>query len=260
MSILYPHLPFNLAVLLAQERCSLNLEEAIGLSEDLHLSKVFYSPTGGNRVTEFQLRELQRQVRECAKTFGYPQAGSEKQLAAFDSECTALIFDKMDLIASEASDLRMWYYLTCVLLPDVVRWRFPGENDGETSTPRFLGSDRGLRRNTIGRLWWRAFVLHIPNEIEKYRLIRGLNEDELVQITERPSLAADPILSREVATALLALSFDDIVVSRRELFRDVAKRFRRLFPLIRFQSLETEEIRLMVDFVFNQSIHAFNDV
>lgn len=261
MSILYPHISFNQANALAEERSGQSIQDLYRTaSADLSLSNVFYTPTGGSRVSEAQLIELQQNVRSCAQSLGYPNFCTEEDAAQFDCACAELLFDKMDVTASEASDLRIWCYLTCVLLPDVVRWRFPGERSGQTSLTRFIGSDRGMRRNTLGRLWWRAFLLHLPDyQGEKYKLIKELHEDELVQITERPSLAADPVLSKELALAFLSLSIDEIAVSRRILFRDVVKRFRRLFPLVGFHCLESSELKLLVDFVFNQSINAFND-
>jgi hypothetical protein len=85
----------------------------------------------------------------------------------------------------------MWAFFNNRPSSDVVRWHFSGER---TTSERFIGSDRGLRRNTFGRLWWRVYLLQQTQLKERYKLFNVLVEDDLVQLTERNSIAIDLML------------------------------------------------------------------
>jgi hypothetical protein len=58
------------------------------------------------------------------------------------------------LTRREAADKRIWEYLTVVVFPDYVRWRWKNSDD-EAPVPidRFLGEDS---KNSLSRLWWAA--------------------------------------------------------------------------------------------------------
>src|SRR5690606_7653755 len=113
-----------------------------------------------------------------------------------------LLVEQMEISANEATQVEMWAFLGCVLLPDVVRWRFPGR--AATPDERFIGGARGLR-NTFGRLWWRAYLLEARRgEDGLLDPLVALNEDEMVQITERPGLSGYPATASALAHAFLA--------------------------------------------------------
>src|SRR5262249_30895389 len=138
-----------------------------------------------------------------------------------------------------------------IVLPDIVRWRFPGAR-GITTDERFLGGTRGLR-NTFGRLWWRAQILYQPGQIEPYGYLNLLGEDDLVQITERPNLAGNTALARQTCRSFLQTARVSPSVTRSDLLRDGMKRLRRLLPLLSFQSLDSGVLADVVDEVFTQS-------
>ena len=67
-------------------------------------------------------------------------------------------------------------------------------------------------------------------------------EDELVQITERPTTASMRLLARVTAGTVL----EDAAGRKkfgRDLMRDVQKRIMRLSPLVCFEVMEESEIR-----------------
>ena len=85
-----------------------------------------------------------------------------------------------------------WSFVGIVVASNVVLWRFG------TSRERYLG---GVR-NTFQRLWLRARVLDRGAGSEnRWQLLNDLTEDALVQIMERPSIGADPLLARSLAEA-----------------------------------------------------------
>lgn len=268
MYFLYPRLPLPAAVELVKERAGLSLDDLRDMSRDIHHPDIQYAPTGGRKVDrDTVLYPLQEKIRKCAEIYGYPYYALANRSAAreFDFDCAVALHKTLNVHPSEASDLRMWAYMTCVLVPDIVRWRFPSEDEtesdslsteinGTTSSERFIGSDRGLRRNTLGRLWWRAYLLHTTGENNPYWLLKELYEDEVVQITERNSIAASPTLITAFAEGFLHSIEQFPSLTRRTLMREAVKRLRRLLPIISFDALHPAMVRKSVEEIFSITI------
>lgn len=250
MYLLYPRLPLAAAKDLAQEYAVLSVGELCRLSSCAHQA-VQYAPTGGNRVSEEQLLQLQQSVRTYAREYGYPDPADDDSSRAFDVKSGISLYENMCLHPSEASHIEMWAFMTCVLLPDVVRWRFPGY---ETSIERFIGSDRGLRRNVFGRLWWRSFLLHQSDFEDPYMFLRELVEDDLVQITERNSIAASRVLLGSFCSTFLQAVEECDTVPRRALIREASKRIRRLLSLISFDALDCYAVNAFLQNVFSATV------
>lgn len=251
MYLLYPRLPLATAAGLVPERSGLSISELTQISSTHHTAVQYYET--GSKVSEGNLEKLQSDVRSCAKKFGYPDPAGEQDLRSFDTECGQLLHESLKLHPSEASHLEMWAFLTCVLLPDVVRWRFPGD---ATTEERFIGSDRGLRRNTFGRLWWRSYLMHQPNLDNPYEFFDLLHEDDLVQITERNSIAASRKLTSVFVQAFVAAVTEYEDIPRREIMRETIKRVRRQLSFIVFDLLEEQQIRNLIDKQFEQTVQA----
>jgi hypothetical protein len=248
--LLYPQLPEPVADQLAQRLGRLDNLAAKGAAAVDH-PDVFYSPTGGRRAMQSDVSSLRASIVSIAKANGYPSGGAEEGWARFDSEAAAALHSTMDISANEASRPGVWAFMTCVLLCDIVRWRFPG---GATGTPkeRFLFG----RRNALLRLWRRAFILGDPQHEDRYYLLRALGEDELVQIMERPFLAGTGPLARAVGRELLSAAARDASVPRRHLIREAQKYIRRLASFVAFDSLDPEVLNGMVRGVFEQVAQA----
>jgi len=213
----------------------------------------FYSPTGGNRIPSDILVKLQKSIRDCAKNHGYPNLVNDEISRNFDIECGIICFEEMHLYPSEASDIEVWAFMTCILLPDVVRWRFPGNT---TAVERFVGSDRGLRRNAFGRLWWRSYLLRQPHLMNPYYLISSLYEDDLVQITERNSIAASPKLITQFCLEFLNAINSFPEIPRRTLIREATKRVRRLISILNFDVLEESTLSHLIAQIFMKTVEA----
>jgi hypothetical protein len=252
---LYPRLPMRIAQELAEDRANRSPAELRSPNGELDHPAVWYAPTGGNRVDEKTLREIQHLVRDCADRLEYPAPVDDLQRHRFDAECAVILYENMGIGPAEAAQLGVWAFMTCIMLPDIVRWRFPGEAE-KTPIERFIGSARGLRRNTFGRLWWRAYLLCLPDAEKPYELLSRLSEDDLVQITERPSLAGSSALVRQVCISFLQTVELDSQMPRRELIRDAVKRVRRLLPMISFDMLDRSQLQDMIDEIFLNSAAA----
>jgi len=246
--LLYPHLPPTVARKLAEELLSRSIDSLFALSAISHPAAAF-APTGGNRVSDSYLREIDRCIRESANSCGYPASVDDSKLRGFDASSGRILHERMEITPSEASNPGIWAFMACVLWPDIVRWRFPGNTDG-TSKDRFLGG----RRNTFGRVWWRAYILKQPDSDDPYELLYLLGEDELVQITERPSLAGSSSLVQEVCRKFLDVTSGTVGIPRsRLLLRDAMKRLRRLLPMVSFDALDDQALQSLIDEVFTYS-------
>lgn len=254
MSSIYPRLPQAAARPLAEERAGRSVLDLVSTAETSH-PLVRFAPTGGSRVSQDFLAALQRDVRLQAQACGYPtKLPAQHQAESFDYECAVLLHQSMNLLPSEAAHIEMWAFMTTILLPDVVRWRFGGDS---TSLERFIGGDRGLRRNAFGRLWWRAYLLQTEADSgDSHTLLRLLNEDEIVQITERPSIVLNPRLAQAAARSHLACAVNYPHLTRRVLMREAIKRIRRRITVVCYEMLDDGQVQADTDAVFSAAADA----
>jgi hypothetical protein len=249
MYYLYPRLPIPIAEKIATERSSLSITDLVAVS-DIQYSGATTAPVGGHKADSVDIKNLQKEIRTCAKKSGYPHIQkNDENLRAFDYECSIMLYEKMNLHPSEASHIEMWAFISCVLVPDVVRWRFSGE---KTSLDRFIGSDRGLRRNTFGRLWWRAYLFVDLLSQNPYILLKEMGEDDLVQVTERNSITSNKTFLVSFCKAYIK-ALQNHQVSSRLLIRETSKRLRRLFSFLAFDALDHTQVSVIVDDLFNNT-------
>ena len=198
---------------LAVEQCMSNIDEMIAnsaqpLVEDRLPAGTGWTAIGGAQISLAVLGELRKLLLAVASTCGFPERGSIADRAKFDALATAALADFGPLDSGEADRDDVWAFLTTVLAPDVVAWRFVNR-----SPDRYLG---GVR-NAFQRLWMRARALDRGADAagNRWELVERLTEDALVQITERPSLGADQRLSRAIAENWI-LTAESIGLARME--------------------------------------------
>lgn len=245
--LLYPRLPRVVAVRLAQERASLLPNVLVRASSVTHPDAI-YAPTGGNRVDRKHLETLRTLVRQAAKDAGYPHPPNEKKKRAFDAASGRILHSRMNISPAEAAQAGVWQFMACVMLPELVRWRFPGTQDG-TSIERFLG---GVR-NVFQRVWWRAYILGMPDRANPYELLTLMGEDELVQIMERPNLAGSPRLALRVSLEFLSTVKADRNLDRMRLMREVQKRLMRLSTFVSFDAVDESTLNNMLEQIFEEA-------
>lgn len=246
--ILFPLLPHHLALQIAEAARSAPIQSLADGAADEH-SGCEYTPSGGTRVAKAALRSLRGDILRLASAAGYPNAPNQQQAAAFDAEATVVLAQQMPLAPAEAAKGGLWEFMSCVLLPDLVRWRFGGVGSA-TSIERFVSG----RRNAYQRLWWRAFHLS-PRQDASGRLdqlLQALGEDELVQLMERPSLAGIEGLPAAIAEGLLAASVRYADLTRRQLIREAQKRFLRLSSFLSLEAISPADVDWHVENVFTQ--------
>lgn len=174
-----------------------------------------YYGTSGGSPDDARVEDLTGRIRGEARRQGFPASAGRATLSDFDTRVTILLAQESWLNTGEALRDDTWAYLTTMLLPDVVAWRFPGCN-----TERFHG---GVR-NTLQRLWTRGVVLDRGAESgNRWELIERLGEDALVQIFERSGFSNNPGLARQFAEGYLSWTDNVGKVSMEDIMRDAMK-------------------------------------
>jgi hypothetical protein len=199
-------------------------------------SVVTYTPVGGTRISDEELRAVREALVELAQEHGMPNALNET--AVFEGRAAQLLHRLLPMTPHEAAHEEVWSFLTCCWLLDVAVWRFGQDADKR----RFIGD---VNRNTFRRLWWRAEVLGEDIDLTQ------LGEDELVNIMERPTIAADRRLARAVAREFLARVERGAADSRMRLMREAMKRLLRLTPFISFAAIGEERLQFVIEDTFD---------
>jgi hypothetical protein len=237
MSVLYPRLLGDTARRLHQEHVQSSISELSARHALRHPAAVF-AATGGRRITPDELQRLRDDVLEVARRAGFPDEGRRQDRVSFDLEVARLLHERCGLVAGEAAVRPIWAFLALVLLPDVSYWRFP-----RPPGDRVLGTD--ITRHVWGRLWWRAHLLALPREYDRYRLLETFGEAAFDQIfARRRSIGGSRALVRTIADVWPSVDLGR--VPEREVLIDVLKRLSRWGAVVEFESLDDDELRRQV--------------
>jgi hypothetical protein len=170
-------------------------------------------------------------LREVARGLGFPESSSAKARAEFDMRATVMLACDKRLDTGEALRDDVWAFISVVLAPDVVAWRFTDKGDH-----RF----RGGVRNAFQRLWTRGAALDRgESSANRWLLVQELTEDAMVQIFERASIASNDRLARAIAEAWVTVASE----KGRSIMEDV---MRRSIKLIRIR-LELLDLTVLSD-------------
>lgn len=238
MAVLYPRLSPADAVSLWESYDSLTIEELRTRSSVSHSNQTF-AAVGGRRIDARELSGLQKAIRQIAESFGYPEKGSRTALSEFDTAVSIFFGEHLDISEGEAYRPQTWAFISLVLLPDVVKWRFDG-----FSASRCTGG----RRDCFHRLWLRAKAFDLGADRDnRWILLKSLTEDSFVSIMERPSLAG----SRDICRVLGATWMKTAASVGRNRMEDInrraIKRVRAKGTLIFLDALSYVELKSLVE-------------
>jgi len=244
MSVLYPRLLPDTARELHQQHSTATLPELQHRHALRHRAAVF-AATGGRRVEPDELRRLRDDVVAIAERAGFPKEGRRQDRVTFDTDIARLLHQRSGLVAGEAAVRPIWAFLALVLLPDVSYWRYP-----RPPGDRVLGTD--ITRHVWGRLWWRAHLLVLPREVERYRLLDVFGEAAFDQIfARRRSIGGSRALVRALAEVWPTV--DRGYARERDVLIDVLKRLSRWGAVVEFESLDEDELDRQVRDAVDQS-------
>lgn len=233
MSDLWPRLRKSQAIV-EYRKLGDNIEKLAAVARATH-PQMTYAATGGRRAGESSVSALAAAIRSVAVDFGFPSAASDAERVAFDRAAAEQIYRAMDITGAEAGVREIWSFLAVVVMPDVTRWRFSGDNQ-----ERWIASD--LTRHMFARLWWQArtFAEVTPHGSLDFTLLRGLSESDLNQLTERRSIGGLPPLARSIARVQAAEGRSGN--AKRADLRGATAKIRRLLAFIDFAGLADEQI------------------
>lgn len=207
-----------------------------------------YAASGGSPIRNQFLVELRAGLTEIAGRSGFPGRGTAADRARFDEFASIYLAQLGELDGGEALRDDVWAFLACVLLPDLVAWRF-----SDRPAERFHG---GVR-NTFQRLWMRGRILDRgPTAAGRWELLGKLTEDALVQITERPSVGNDARLSRALAEGWLRASAEPGRAAMEDAMREAVIRLRLRNQVQLLSELDDSDLSEAVDGFFEQSATA----
>ena len=244
---LLPQISTPSAEILVKELCVLSVSECKSRRRLDHGNRV-YSPTGGAFATDAQFKQLCDGLSKIAEGVGYPQGDLAARMR-FDVDVAIFLHEKFQITENEAAKQGVWNFLSCVALPDLVRWRFPSDNG--TVAVRFLDAEK----HTFGRLWWRAKAYFDTNNKDPYWLVREIGEDESCAMMERTSLSGiRPFVVTALRSFIECYKEDKPSIGRQDLLRDAMKRFRRLGGVLALEALSEAELSDLCRSVFKESI------
>ncbi|MGQ6050301.1 hypothetical protein ACUNHQ_12705 [Serratia sp. IR-2025] len=200
-----------------------------------------YAASGGAKSESLALH-IAGGLRDIAHRCGFPSSSNQSIKAKFDQEAAVWLGQIATLKSGEALRDDVWAFISTVLVPDLVIWRY---SDG--SLERFSGGSR----NAFQKLWVRGIVLDRGTEHkERWGLIYNLSEDAMVQIFERPSIAANSTLARAIAEEWLKTS--EVIGRNRmeDVMRYAIKIIRIKSQIIDLTFLTSYELEKRISYAF----------
>lgn len=199
----------------------------------------WFGPAGGDQIGPDQLKSLADALTQVAEDHGYPEP-LRRETKAIDIDMSIALFKQMEITPVEATAGGIWNFLACVVVPDLVAWRWPGKEEqaaGMVQLDRWLVGRRWYR-HALGRLWWRACMFSDPAAQDPWHLMRQLQEDEFIQLLERPHLAGHREAVLALVRSMLGAFKAHPNLNRGELMRIAAKRLLRLGAVIDLDALD----------------------
>ena len=225
------------AVELMMDRLSLDLpvDVAIARARSELTQMVTLPPVGGKSVSPEDMRRLLvAPLNEKVRHLLSVEKSNSEQRSEFDTLIAETLGASDLLDSGNGYSEGFWMYLACLELPELVVWRW-----GRSNRRRFEGRER----NAFRRLWTRARLVDRGERSEdRWGLLSLLTEDAYQQIVERPSIAADRMLSLALAEAW-ASTAKEIGTNRMEpLMRRVSVSVRLRNRVQLLSSLDQKEL------------------
>ncbi|MFE3027593.1 DUF6339 family protein, partial [Nocardia tengchongensis] len=161
---------------------------------------------------------------------------------------------EMHLAPAEASASDIWAFLSLVLMPDIAQWRFPGKTASDRAYNERIRGSR-LDRHVFGRLWWRAQLVHAPEDPNPYAALQVLGEAAFDQIyARRSTLGGSPHMVKSILRVWNSLDLRGL--TERDVLRDFLKRLLRLAPFVAFDAVDDESLDAELRAVAHETVFA----
>lgn len=204
-----------------------------------------FAPSGGYKAGATAIA-IGRELKAIAVRAGFPAATSQSAKAEFDQEAAVYLAQISELQSGEALRNDVWAFLTTVIAPELVSWRFPGE-----SRNRFIGGNR----NTFQRLWIRGTGLDRGNDHpDRWGLVKALPEDAMVQIFERSAIASSRRLTTAIAEGWMGASIKTGKGTMESIMRKAIKILRIRNEIIDLSYLSDDHLEMTIAKVFESAM------
>jgi len=189
-----------------------------------------------------QLIALQASLTELAGQASYPGKPHPLQFREFDLAVARFLHMELKVADTDLLRPETWAYLSTVVVPHLVRWRFP-----QGQVARYAGP---LARNAFSRLWLAARVLDRGPGPKRWSYLANASADFLVQLLERSSLSADRRVALGIAETWNTWRKTDMDVTLETLNRDALKRLVFQAAAIEISALSQAQLESLIDNAF----------
>ena len=254
---LLPQLPSIKAKVILEDIASKSNCETLDPKGNFKVEGIFYVPTGGQIINDENLEKLRNNVLEKAKEYGFPST-NQKSFLEFEYEVAKILSNWSYLWidgepSGESFRNDFWSYLSIVIMPDIVSWRwgFPPEGEPTKSWPvRFIGGGR----NAFQRIFRRILSLDRgPSHEDRFGLIRELKEDDFSNILERTSLGSNSRIAIPLAEEYLAMRQrrKDMKASNQlKIYREATKDLRSYGVVQSLDLIDANNLKELISEVF----------
>ncbi len=254
---LLPQLPSIKAKVILEDIASKSNCETLDPKGNFKVEGIFYVPTGGQIINDENLEKLRNNVLEKAKEYGFPST-NQKSFLEFEYEVAKILSNWSYLWidgepSGESFRNDFWSYLSIVIMPDIVSWRwgFPPEGEPTKSwSVRFIGGGR----NAFQRIFRRILSLDRgPSHEDRFGLIRELKEDDFSNILERTSLGSNSRIAIPLAEEYLAMRQrrKDMKASNQlKIYREATKDLRSYGVVQSLDLIDSTNLKELISEVF----------
>ena len=254
---LLPQLPSIKAKVILEDIASKSNCETLDPKGNFKVEGIFYVPTGGQIINDENLEKLRNNVLEKAKEYGFPST-NQKSFLEFEYEVAKILSNWSYLWidgepSGESFRNDFWSYLSIVIMPDIVSWRwgFPLEGEPTKSwSVRFIGGGR----NAFQRIFRRILSLDRgPSHEDRFGLIRELKEDDFSNILERTSLGSNSRIAIPLAEEYLAMRQrrKDMKASNQlKIYREATKDLRSYGVVQSLDLIDVNNLKELISEVF----------
>ena len=254
---LLPQLPSIKAKVILEDIASKSNCETLDPKGNFKVEGIFYVPTGGQIINDENLEKLRNNVLEKAKEYGFPST-NQKSFLEFEYEVAKILSNWSYLWidgepSGESFRNDFWSYLSIVIMPDIVSWRwgFPPEGEPTKSwSVRFIGGGR----HAFQRIFRRILSLDRgPSHEDRFGLIRELKEDDFSNILERTSLGSNSRIAIPLAEEYLAMRQrrKDMKASNQlKIYREATKDLRSYGVVQSLDLIDANNLKELISEVF----------
>lgn len=174
----------------------------------------------------------------------------------FDFENTKKIYTSLKgLSILQATDERLWVYLTHTTFWKYMRKRWPVESYFDKDNPveaikeRYFfmtNRDRALIRNGIARLWWYGYVSYDEDREDPFELTKVLlSKLDIAQSLLERSFSRNPNITKAVLSVLKKKELESSFINR-ENFRNLMMYINQLGGVTILDTLDREDLEELI--------------